>query len=95
VHRLYPHFASEAMRKINGYSSLSATIGSTRVARTAGMSEPASVSGAALPDGVVLAGWRTGARVHVEFHTTTSCLDAPDARTCFQGTIHIERAPEE
>jgi hypothetical protein len=51
--------------------------------------EPASVSGAALLDGVILAGWRTGAHVHVEFQTTTNCPGAPDARTCFQGTITI------
>jgi hypothetical protein len=31
------------------------------------------VSGAALLDGVILAGWRTGARVHVEFQTKTNC----------------------
>lgn len=57
--------------------------------------EPASVSGAALLDGVILTGWRTGARVHVEFQTMTNCVGAPDARTCFQGTIRIGRAPQE
>jgi hypothetical protein len=57
--------------------------------------EPASVSGAALLDGVILAGWRTGARVHVEFQTKTNCAGAPDARTCFEGTIHIGRASED
>ena len=51
--------------------------------------EPASVSGAALLDGVILAGWRTGAQVHVAFQTRTDCPGAPDARTCFQGTITI------
>jgi hypothetical protein len=56
--------------------------------------EPASVSGAALLDGFILAGWRTGARVHVEFQTMTNCVGAPDARTCFEGTIRIGRAPE-
>jgi hypothetical protein len=57
--------------------------------------EPASVTGAALLDGVILAGWRTGAHVHVAFQTMTNCPGAPDARTCFQGTIHVDRAPEE
>jgi hypothetical protein len=52
--------------------------------------EPASVSGAALLDGVILAGWRTGAQVHVAFQTMTNCAGAPDARTCFEGTITIE-----
>jgi hypothetical protein len=50
--------------------------------------------GAALLDGVILAGWRTGARVHVEFQVMTNCLGAPAGR-CFQGTIEIRRAPEE
>ena len=56
--------------------------------------EPASVSGAALLEGVILTGWRTGARVHVEFQTMTNCVGAPDPRTCFEGTIHVDRAPE-
>jgi hypothetical protein len=51
-------------------------------------------TGAALLDGVILAGWRTGAKVHVAFQTMTNCADAP-AGTCFQGLIRIERAPEE
>jgi hypothetical protein len=51
-------------------------------------------TGAALLDGVVLAGWRTGARVHVAFQTKTDCAGAP-AGTCFQGVIRVERAPEE
>ena len=49
--------------------------------------------GAALLDGVILAGWRTGARVHVEFQVLTNCFGAPLGR-CFQGTIRIQRAPE-
>ena len=52
------------------------------------------VTGAALLNGVVLAGWRTGAHVHVAFQTMTNCADAPPG-TCFQGVIRIERAPEE
>jgi len=51
-------------------------------------------TGAALLDGVILAGWRTGAQVHVTFQTMTNCADAPPG-TCFQGVIRIERAPEE
>jgi len=51
-------------------------------------------TGAALLDGVILAGWRTGARVHVEFQTITSC-DGKPAGPCFQGTIHIGRRSED
>jgi hypothetical protein len=52
-------------------------------------------TGAALLDGVVLAGWRTGARVHVEFKTIVGCVGAPTpTTTCFEGTIHVGRAPK-
>jgi hypothetical protein len=57
-----------------------------------------NVTGAAQLDGVVLAGWRTGARVHVEFDTipgTTGCFGAPAGKTCFVGTIHVGRAPRD
>lgn len=50
--------------------------------------------GAALLDGVILAGWRTGARAHVEYKVMTNRMGAPSGR-CFQGTIRIHRAPEE
>ena len=50
-------------------------------------------TGAALLEGVVLAGWRTGARVHVAFQTMTNCAGAP-AGKCFQGVIRVGRAPE-
>ena len=50
--------------------------------------------GMALLDGVILAGWRTGARVHVAFQTTADCAGAP-AGPCFQGVIRVERAPKE
>ena len=50
-------------------------------------------TGAALLEGVVLAGWRTGARVHVAFQTMTNCAGAP-AGKCFQGAIRVGRAPE-
>ena len=59
------------------------------------------VTGAAQLDGVVLAGWRTGAPVHVEFDTipgipgTIGCVGAPAGRTCFVGTIHVGRAPRD
>jgi hypothetical protein len=60
-------------------------------------------TGAAQLDGVILFGWRTGARVHVEFQTYAppptgpGCPDtrAPADRPCFQGTIHIERASKD
>jgi hypothetical protein len=55
-----------------------------------------NVTGAAQLDGVVLAGWRTGALVHVEFDTITGgCAGAPDGKTCFVGTIRVERAPRD
>jgi hypothetical protein len=57
-----------------------------------------NVTGAALLDGFVLAGWRTGAPVHVEFQTvpgTTGCVGAPVGKTCFEGTIRIGRAPRD
>lgn len=53
-------------------------------------------TGAALLDGVVVAGWRTGAPVHAEFLTipgSTGCVGAPVGVTCFEGTIHVGRAP--
>lgn len=46
-------------------------------------------TGTAILDGVILGGWRTGARVHVEYEVMTDCTGAP-AGLCFQGTIHIE-----
>jgi hypothetical protein len=59
-------------------------------------------TGAALLDGVILFGWRTGAQVHVEFQTMTppsstesGCAGAPAGKVCFQGTIHIGRASED
>lgn len=61
-----------------------------------------TVTGAALLDGVILAGWRTGARVHVEFQTIpppsateSGCAGAPEGKTCFQGTIRILPGPGE
>jgi hypothetical protein len=52
-------------------------------------------TGAALLDGVVLAGWRIGAPVHVEFETRVGCAGAPTpTTTCFEGTIHVGRAPK-
>ncbi|MGE3511953.1 MAG: hypothetical protein AB7N65_24075 [Vicinamibacterales bacterium] len=52
-------------------------------------------------DGVILAGWRTGARVHVEFerHSPTSPTDfacgddAPMGTVCFEGTMRIGGVP--
>ena len=56
--------------------------------------------GDAILDGVILAGWRTGAPVHVEFRvvpapsaTESGCEGAPAGRTCFEGTITVGRAP--
>jgi hypothetical protein len=43
---------------------------------------------AAILEGVVLAGWQTGARVQVQFHDLPTCAGNP-AGPCFQGTITI------
>jgi hypothetical protein len=50
---------------------------------------------AAVLDGVVLAGFRTGAPVHVEFETIVGCVGAPTPTTnCFEGTIRVGSAPK-
>ena len=60
-----------------------------------------SVTGAAQLDGVVLAGWRTGASVHVEFDRIPGvpgiigCVGAPAGTTCFVGTIQVGRPPSD
>jgi hypothetical protein len=58
--------------------------------------------GDAVLDGVILDGWRTGARVHVEFQTkpapsptASACDGAPPGLTCFQGIIQIARTPKD
>jgi hypothetical protein len=53
-----------------------------------------SVTGAAVLEGVILAGWRTGDPVRVEFQQKASCVGTA-ASPCFEGTIHISRASEE
>ena len=63
-----------------------------------GGSNPA---GLGLLDGVILAGWRTGARVHVVFQRylanplMPSCEGAPVNKNCFEGTIFVGRAPND
>ena len=58
-----------------------------------------SVEGIGLFDGVILAGWRTGARVEVAWQRYPAsdpvCLDAgaPPSLNCFKGTILVGRAP--
>ena len=58
-----------------------------------------NAAGLGLLDGVILAGWRTGAKVHVEFQRylaipgASSCDGAPLNKTCFVGTIHVGLAP--
>jgi hypothetical protein len=49
-----------------------------------------NVTRKALLDGVILDGWRTGARVHVEFTVVSGCAGKPDG-PCFEGTIRILR----
>jgi hypothetical protein len=58
-----------------------------------------SVEGLGLFDGVILAGWRTGARVQVVWQRYPAsdpvCLDAgaPPDLNCFKGTIYVNRGP--
>ena len=47
--------------------------------------------GSALLKGVILAGWRIGAQVRVEFQKISSCAGKP-AGPCFQGTMYIRPA---
>ena len=60
-----------------------------------------NAAGAALLEGVILAGWRAGARVQVVFQrylanpTMPSCEGAPVNKNCFVGTIHVGRAPRD
>ena len=60
-----------------------------------------NAAGLGLLDGVILAGWRTGARVQVAFQRypaiagMPSCEGAPVNKNCFVGTIHVERAPQD
>ena len=61
-----------------------------------GGSNPA---GLGLLDGVIMAGWRTGAPVHVVFQrhlpSEGGCAAAPVGKTCFEGTIYVGRAPQD
>ena len=60
-----------------------------------------NAAGAAVLEGVILAGWRSGARVQVVFQRYNaiagmpSCEGAPLNTRCFEGTIHIGRAPRD
>ena len=47
-----------------------------------------------LLDGVIMSGWRTGAKVHVEFREISSCRENNDGQ-CFRGSIRIEGDPDE
>ena len=60
-----------------------------------------NAAGTAHFDGVILAGWRAGARVQVVYQRyaaiagMASCEGAPPNKTCFVGTIHVGRAPQD
>jgi hypothetical protein len=60
-----------------------------------------NAAGLGLLEGVILAGWRTGARVQVVFQRylanplLPSCEGAPINKNCFVGTIHVGRAPRD
>jgi hypothetical protein len=61
-----------------------------------GGSNPA---GLGLLDGVILAGWRTGARVQVVFQrhlpSEGGCAGAPAGKNCFEGILYVGRAPKD
>jgi hypothetical protein len=42
----------------------------------------------AILDGIIVDGWRTGARVHVAYDVISGCVGKP-AGPCFQGTIRV------
>ena len=48
-------------------------------------------------EGVIMAGWRTGARVQVVFQrylpSEGGCVGAPVGKNCFVGIIYVGRAP--
>jgi len=57
-------------------------------------------TGAAILEGTILAGWRTGAQVHAEFVTIPApspndpaCPGHPPGLACFKGTLLIGRVP--
>jgi len=59
-----------------------------------------ALTGAAILDGTILAGWRTGAAVHAEFDTIAApspaapaCSGHPPGLTCFSGTLTVGRVP--
>ena len=58
-----------------------------------------NAAGAALLEGVILAGWRSGARVQVVFQrhlaSEGGCVGAPSGKTCFEGIIYVGRAPKD
>lgn len=60
-----------------------------------------NAAGLAHLDGVILAGWRTGARVQVVFQRylanplMPSCEGAPVNKNCFVGTISVGRPPND
>ena len=58
-----------------------------------------NATGAALLEGVILAGWRSGARVQVVFQrhlaSEGGCVGAPFGKTCFEGIIYVGRAPKD
>jgi hypothetical protein len=58
-----------------------------------------NAAGAAQFDGVILAGWRAGARVQVVYQrhlpSEGGCVGAPIGKTCFEGIIHVGRAPRD
>ncbi len=50
-------------------------------------------------DGFILAGWRTGAPVHVVFQrylpSQGGCAGAPSDKTCFKGIIYVGHVPKD
>ena len=80
---------------------MNSTSETTSSRRSSGAARTSVTGRAAQLDGVILAGWRTGASVHVEFDRipgvpgTIGCAGAPPGATCFVGTIQVGRAPRD
>jgi hypothetical protein len=86
--KMTPIIALEAVYEVQAYDDRHSFTALLRGGQT-GDTEDAL--GSAILDGVILAGWRTGAQVHVEFRKISNCAGKP-AGPCFQGTMYIEAA---
>ena len=80
--------ALEAIYEVQAYNGRHSFTALLRGGQTG---DTTAALGSAILDGVILAGWRTGAQVRVEFQKISSCAGKP-AGPCFQGTMYIDAA---